>query len=137
MTAFFLPALSPLHYRIRLVAAALALLALMAGGGVALWRLPSPETSSDPDAQLRAALASAAGAPTTVSHSPLRMGEVRELIVPGLRRVAVSAPAVLSVEPQGDGKLRLTGAVEGTTYLVTWTGEAFEMKIISVTVTAH
>ncbi|AKQ70036.1 Serine/threonine kinase PKN8 [Myxococcus hansupus] len=137
MTALTQPAGLPLRHRIRIVGAVLSLMALLAGFGVALWRLPSPEAPPAADAQLRAVLAGADGAPSAASFPPLRLNEVRELSVPGLRRVAVSDPVVLSVESLGNGKLRLTGEAEGSTYLVTWAGEAGQMEIFSVSVTAR
>ena len=137
MTALTQPAVLPLRHRIRIVGAVLSLMALLAGFGVALWRLPSPEAPPTADAQLRAVLASADGVPKAAAFPPLRLNEVRELSVPGLRRVAVSDPVVLSVESLGNGKLRLTGEAEGSTYLVTWAGEAGQMEIFSVSVTSR
>ncbi len=137
MTALTQPAGLPLRHRIRIAGAILSLMALLAGFGVALWRLPSPEAPPAAEAPPGTALDATKGEPAAASFPPLRLDEVRELSVPGLRRVAVSDPAILSVESLGDGRLRLTGRAEGATFLVTWAGDAAEMKMVFVPVTAH
>ncbi|WP_426756168.1 protein kinase domain-containing protein [Myxococcus sp. Y35] len=135
MAALSQPAPRPLRHQMRILAAVGALFALGVGGGIALRRLSSPE--APPDAQVQAALAATRESLPAASLPPLHVGQVIELSLPGLQRIAVGDPVVVAVETLGDGKLRLTGVTEGTTSLVTWTRDESRMEAFTVTVIAR
>lgn len=105
------------------------------GLGVFLWK--QPPRSELPDAQVQAAPVEAERGGTANPLISLRVGQVKQLSVPGLQRVAVGDPAIVEIENLGGGMLRLTGQSAGATHLVTWSHESSEMQLYTLSVTAR
>ncbi|WP_163779433.1 protein kinase domain-containing protein, partial [Myxococcus vastator] len=98
--------------------------------GVLLWT-PSFLFQSD-------AATSRAERPWRMAASPmvLRVGDVHELVVPGLQRIAVGEPSLVEITVPRQGVVRLRGKEEGSTDLITWSHDG-EMKSRVLDVTAH
>ncbi|NOJ80590.1 protein kinase domain-containing protein [Myxococcus xanthus] len=73
---------------------------------------------------------------TAASPVVLRVGDVHELAVPGLERIAVGEPSLVEVTVPRQGVVRLRGKEEGRTDLITWS-RAGEMKSRVLDVTAR
>jgi serine/threonine-protein kinase len=105
------------------------------GLGVFLWKQPSRSESAD--AQMQAAQVAAERGDAANPLISLRVGQVKQLHVPELQRVAVGDPAIMEIENLGGGMLRLTGRSVGATHLVTWSQESAEMQLYTLSVTAR
>ncbi|MFP2927405.1 protein kinase domain-containing protein [Pyxidicoccus sp. 3LG] len=97
------------------LAMALGLLAL--GVGVSFWRhvAESGPSAAEPSNGVNAVGVDARGNQLL----PLRVGEVRELRLPGLERVAVGDPNIVELEVMPDG-IRLKGRATGATHVMGW-----------------
>ncbi len=105
------------------------------GLGVFLWK--QPQRHEPPDAQVQAAPVAAERGDTSNTLISLRMGQVRELTIPEIERVAVGDPEIMEIENLGGGVLRLTARTVGATHLVTWTHDNAEMQVYTLSVTAR
>lgn len=85
--------------------------------GVLLWK-PSFLFQAD-------AATPRAETPGRMDASPmvLRVGDVEELVVFGLQRIAVGEPALVEINVPHPGVVRLRGKVEGSTRLIMWTDD--------------
>lgn len=125
MAALAQPPPSRLH---RMGGVAVALVSV--GIGVFVWK--QPPRSEQPDAPVQVATERGDTANPLIS---LRLGQAKELRIPGLQRVAVGDPEIAEIENLGDGVLRMTGRTVGTTHLVTWSNESAEMQLYTLSVT--
>jgi hypothetical protein len=110
---------------------------VLAGAGLGLFLWKQPQRHEPPAAQVQAAPVAAERGDTANALIALRMGQARELTIPGLERVAVGDPEIMEIENLGDGALRLTARTVGATHLVTWTHDNAEMQVYTLSVTAR
>jgi serine/threonine-protein kinase len=113
----------------------LALTLLGAGLGVLLWRggpVPTAPEEDPQEAELQEALETAKSGAGNVLLQ-LRVGEQRELSVPGLTRVAVGDPSILDIQASSN-VLKMTALASGATHVLVWAREG-ELRVYTVSVT--
>jgi serine/threonine-protein kinase len=109
-----------------------ALVLLGAGVGVLLWRAPTSPAEDPREAELQAAIEAARNSAGNVLLQ-LRVGEQRELSVPGLMRVAVGDPNFVEIHAASEG-LTIKALAPGATHVMTW-GREGELRVYTVSVT--
>ncbi len=119
--------------RSRALPLALAVTLLGVGLGVVLWRVPAASSEVDLHQEEVHAAMEAAKNGAGNELLPLRVGEVRELSIPRLTRVAVGDPMIVELEAS-TGRLRVKALRPGATHVLVWVRDG-ELRVYTASVT--